>query len=62
MGERSETRAVRPNGEMWEVHGLFVDDTSVFPTAVGVNPMVTVQAIAYYTTQSVLEALKRENI
>ena len=62
MRERPETRAVRPNGETWEVHGLFVDDKSVFPTAVGVNPMVTVQAIAYCTTQSVLEALKRENI
>ena len=35
-------------------------DASVFPTALGVNPMVTVQAIAYCTAQSVVEVLKRK--
>ncbi|KAL2236793.1 UNVERIFIED_CONTAM: Long-chain-alcohol oxidase FAO4A [Sesamum indicum] len=57
MGVDPTWSAVRPTGETWEVEGLYVADSSVFPTALGVNPMVTIQAIAYCTAQSVLEAL-----
>lgn len=60
MGVGPEVSAVSPKGETWEVDGLFVADSSVFPTALGVNPMVTIQAIAYCTAQSVLEALGRK--
>ncbi|WOL17422.1 long-chain-alcohol oxidase FAO4A [Canna indica] len=49
--------AVSPQGETWEVEGIYVADTSVFPTALGVNPMVTVQAIAYCTAQTILQVL-----
>ncbi|CAA6675571.1 unnamed protein product [Spirodela intermedia] len=49
---------VNENGETWEVGRLFVADTSVFPTALGINPMVTVQAIAYCTAQNILEVLQ----
>ncbi|KAK3435199.1 hypothetical protein EUGRSUZ_D02566 [Eucalyptus grandis] len=60
MGPNPRSSVVNPMGETWEVEGLYVADTSVFPTALGVNPMVTVQAIAYCTAQSVLEALRRK--
>ncbi|CAL1412144.1 unnamed protein product [Linum trigynum] len=60
MGADSAVSAVKETGETWEVEGLYVADSSVFPTALGVNPMVTVQAIAYCTAQSVLEGLKRK--
>ncbi|KAF5749114.1 long-chain-alcohol oxidase FAO4A-like [Tripterygium wilfordii] len=60
MGVDPKKSAVNPMGETWEVEGLFVADASVFPTALGVNPMVTVQAIAYCTAQSVLEVLRRK--
>ncbi|GJW69577.1 long-chain-alcohol oxidase FAO4A [Tanacetum coccineum] len=59
MGVESKRSAVNPMGETWEIEGLYVADTSVFPTALGVNPMVTVQAIAYCTAQSALESLRR---
>ncbi|KZV31733.1 hypothetical protein F511_00537 [Dorcoceras hygrometricum] len=62
MGVHPKDSAVRPNGETWEVKGLFVADSSVFPTALGVNPMVTIQAIAYCTAQSVLEVLGKERV
>ncbi|KAL6008628.1 hypothetical protein ACLOJK_034142 [Asimina triloba] len=62
MGMNPKESAVNPRGETWEVEGLFVADTSVFPTALGVNPMVTVQAISYCTAQSVIRLLQRENI
>ncbi|CAG8475406.1 7928_t:CDS:2 [Acaulospora colombiana] len=31
---------VKPTGETWEVKNLYVVDSSVFPTAIGVDPMV----------------------
>lgn len=57
MGVDPKESAVSPKGESWEVEGLYVADSSVFPTALGVNPMVTIQAIAYCTAQSILQAL-----
>ncbi|XP_044468905.1 long-chain-alcohol oxidase FAO4A-like [Mangifera indica] len=60
MGIDPKTSVVNQMGETWEVEGLYLADTSVFPTALGVNPMITVQAIAYCTAQSVLQILKRK--
>lgn len=60
MGVDPKNSVVNQMGETWEVEGLFLADTSVFPTALGVNPMVTVQAIAYCTAQSALNVLKRK--
>ncbi|KAL9177224.1 hypothetical protein ABFS82_01G045400 [Erythranthe guttata] len=57
MGVGPRGSAVGPTGESWEVGGLFVADASVFPTALGVNPMVTVQAIAYCVAQCVVQSL-----
>ncbi|XAR70757.1 Long-chain-alcohol oxidase [Bertholletia excelsa] len=59
MGVDRRVSAVGPAGETWEVEGLYVADASVFPTALGVNPMVTVMATAYCTAHSVLELLRR---
>ena len=59
MGIDPKESVVDQKGETWEVEGLFVADASVFPTALGVNPMVTIQAISYCTAQSVLDVLKR---
>ena len=57
MGVSPSTSVVDPSGETWEVKGLFVADTSVFPSATGVNPMVTAQSIAFCTSQSILRFL-----
>ncbi|KAK1307135.1 Long-chain-alcohol oxidase FAO4A [Acorus calamus] len=60
MGVDPERSVVDERGMTWEVEGLFVADASVLPTALGVNPMVTVQAIAHCTAQSVIESLRRK--
>ena len=39
MGVDKSHSMVDPIGETWEVEVLFVVDASVFPTALGVNPI-----------------------
>ncbi|RHY28948.1 hypothetical protein DYB32_005572 [Aphanomyces invadans] len=53
MGASPQDGAVNPDGESWEVRGLYVADASLFPTASGVNPMVTTFAMAYSVAQFV---------
>jgi choline dehydrogenase-like flavoprotein len=47
MADTPEWGAVKPTGETWEVKNLFVADGSVFPTASGVNPMITIMSVAH---------------
>jgi len=47
MGGSPADSAVNPDGETWDVHGLYVADGSCFPTASGVNPMISIESIAY---------------
>lgn len=61
MGTSPKTSAVKPNGEAWDVENLYVADASVFPTALGVNPMVTIQSIALHVSRSIIEAFKNQH-
>jgi long-chain-alcohol oxidase len=47
MGGSPATSACDPTGQTWEVRGLYVLDGSSFPTASGVNPQISIQAIAH---------------
>jgi choline dehydrogenase-like flavoprotein len=47
LGNSPRTSATNPDGETWEVRNLFVMDASSFPSASGVNPMVSIEAIAH---------------
>lgn len=46
MSASEENGVVDPFGKVWGTEGLYVADSSVFPSASGVNPMITVMAIA----------------
>ncbi|TGE13477.1 FAD-dependent oxidoreductase [Hymenobacter elongatus] len=56
MGGDAATHPVAPNGETYEVKNLFVADGSAFPACSGVNPMLTIMALAHYTAQSIKAA------
>jgi choline dehydrogenase-like flavoprotein len=47
MGGTPEISALNPDGETWDVKNLVVADGSCFPTASGVNPMISIESIAY---------------
>jgi long-chain-alcohol oxidase len=47
IGIDPATSAVGPDHRTHEVDGLYVADASLFPTASGVNPMLTVMALAH---------------
>ena len=47
MGISAEVSTVDENGEMWECDDLFVMDASIFPSASGANPMMTVYALSH---------------
>lgn len=51
---------VDPKGKVWGVEGLYVADASVFPSASGVNPMVTNMAISDMISRGVARELKGE--
>jgi len=46
VGGSPATSACDPTGQTWDVRSLYVMDGSSFPTASGVNPQISIQAIA----------------
>lgn len=60
MGASLKTSAIQPTGETWDIENLYVADSSVFPTALGVNPMVTIQGIALGISRNIIESFKNK--
>jgi choline dehydrogenase-like flavoprotein len=52
MGGSPSMSACDPTGQTWEVRGLYVLDGSSFPTASGVNPQISIQAIAHMSARA----------
>jgi choline dehydrogenase-like flavoprotein len=46
MGTRPSDSVVNLSGELWDLPGCYVADASLFPTAIGVNPQITIMALA----------------
>ena len=53
MGDDRRTSVVDADCRSWDVPNLFVCDGSVFPTVGGVNPSLTIQAIALRTADRI---------
>lgn len=60
MSSTEKKGVVDPTGKVWGAEGLYVADASVFPSASGVNPMVTNMAIADMISRGVARGLKVE--
>jgi choline dehydrogenase-like flavoprotein len=58
MSAREKDGVVDPHGRVWGTEGLYVADASVFPSASGVNPMVTNMAISDYISRGVARGME----
>ena len=61
MGSNPRTSVVDPKGKVWGTEGLYVMDASVFPSASGVNPMITNMAIADWTSRELAKDMGTAN-
>jgi hypothetical protein len=58
MSSSQETGVVDENGESWECDDLLIMDASIFPTASGANPMLTVLTLSHMLSTRLVERLK----
>lgn len=57
MSSKPSTGVVDPKGKVWGHDNLYIADASVFPSASGVNPMVTVMSIADYISRQLVKEM-----
>ncbi len=57
MGGSPDSSACDPTGQTWEVRNLYVLDGSSFPTPTGVNPQISIQAIAHMSARELAAKL-----
>jgi len=60
MGTSPETSVVNEDGKLWECENVFVMDTSLFPTSLGVNPMLTVLTISHMLSTRLAKSLQED--
>lgn len=61
MATTQKAGVVDPKGKVWGVEGLYVADASVFPSASGVNPMVTNMAISDWISRGIAKDMSRNS-
>ena len=52
--EAAQDGVVDPHGEVWNHPNLFVTDASAIPYALGVNPALTISALAEHTAETIV--------
>lgn len=62
MGATAKKGAINNVGRMWEADNLYVADASTFPSASGVNPMVTNMAISEWIARNLVKDLKNDGL
>jgi choline dehydrogenase-like flavoprotein len=58
VGGSPASSACDPTGQTWDVRSLYVMDGSSFPTASGVNPQISIQAIAHMNASELAGRLR----
>ncbi|GAB3892498.1 GMC family oxidoreductase [Spirosoma agri] len=58
MGNDSNTAVVNADGQSFDIPNLYISDNSTFPSALSVNPALTIMALALRTADRFLDAYK----
>jgi choline dehydrogenase-like flavoprotein len=58
LGEDRRRDVVDSRGRSWDVDGLYVADSSILPTSLGVNPCYTVYALGRYIAHQIVDELR----
>ncbi|CAN5328153.1 hypothetical protein BH09BAC4_BH09BAC4_18020 [soil metagenome] len=58
MGTDSASSVVNPDGQSFDIPNLFISDNSTFPSALSVNPALTIMALSLRTADRFLEKYK----
>ncbi|WP_317172759.1 GMC family oxidoreductase [Hymenobacter sp. HDW8] len=61
MGLSGDDAVVNPDGRAFDVPNLYICDNSVFPSALSVNPALTIMALSLRTADKFLESEKRRD-
>jgi choline dehydrogenase-like flavoprotein len=56
MGSDPSDSVADGRGELHDTKGVWIGDGSAFPTAPGVNPMISIMSLAHRTAQNILDA------
>jgi choline dehydrogenase-like flavoprotein len=56
MGTDPQTSVAGPYGELHDTPGVWIGDGSAFPTPSGVNPMISIMALAHRTAEAIASA------
>lgn len=59
MGATARSSVVDLQGQVWDLPGCYIADASIFPTAIGVNPQVTIMALALKMGADLAERIHR---
>jgi choline dehydrogenase-like flavoprotein len=55
MGDDADNSVVNKNGRSFDISNLYICDNSIFPSALSVNPALTIMALALRTADVFLE-------
>ncbi|KAI8084498.1 uncharacterized protein BX664DRAFT_299821 [Halteromyces radiatus] len=58
MGKNPQSSVAKVTGETWEIENLYIGDGSLFITASGVNPMLTIETLAYGISRHIINRLE----
>jgi len=60
LGGDAGRDVVDSRGRSWDVDGLYVADSSIFPTSLGVNPCYTVYTLGRYIAHKMVEEIRAQ--
>jgi choline dehydrogenase-like flavoprotein len=57
MSANKNDGPTKPTGELYDCSNVFIADASVLPTSLGINPMITIEAISRMISRNVIKRL-----